>query len=154
MSKQNNWIISLSIVVTTILPCRAEEPSSFSQNDMEKVRKITGFDEYVKNRIEMSYDEAKKKWGERPFDAQKFKTASWKDRAPMAVDLLDRKKIFLGKTLTETKEALGRHDGFFWRDHVPAYIVEDGLNAGKKSWQIVFLAGMDRKIADIRIYQN
>jgi hypothetical protein len=130
------------------------EPNAFTQEEIKKVKEITGFDNYVKKRIEMPYDEAKKRWGEKSFDAQKFGAASAQDRAPMAVDLLNHKSIFLGKMLSELKSVLGRHDGFFWRDHIPAYLVEDGRNNGKKSWQIVFLAGMDQKIADIRIYQN
>ena len=70
------------------------------------------------------------------------------------MDLLTHKEIYVGKTEQELRKELGKHDGFFWRDSIPAYIIEDGLETGKDSWQIVFFVGMNDKVDDLRIYEN
>ncbi len=123
-------------------------------NDLEKIRKALGWDEYLEKTKQMSFEKAKKRWGQKKFSAESFKKGDWRVRAPLAVDLLASKKILVGMNLQELRKSLGKHDGFFWRDSIPAYIIEDGLETGKDSWQLVFFIGMDDKVHDIRIYEN
>lgn len=125
--------------------------------EIKKINETSGFNRYVQSQNEISYDHAKQKWGEEKFDAVKFKDAPLKQKAAMAVFLLNHRNIFVGKTLKELKQQLGPHDGFFWRDHLPAYLIEDGLSTNTKSWQIVFFVNFmnsEQKIEDLGIYEN
>jgi hypothetical protein len=137
--------------VTSVSSVIAEPLKS---KDIEKVEKALGWDDYVQKTKQLSYEEAKMRWGQKPFSAQVFLQGNWRVRAPLAVDLLSRKGLYIGKSETQLRKELGRHDGFFWRDSIPAYIIEDGLETGKDSWQLVFFINRQNNVSDIRIYQN
>lgn len=111
------------------------------------------FRDYVSKQTYMSPEEAGKRWGRRSFTPQSFKRGDLKVRSQMAADLV-LKKTFIGKPYATVEKELGRHDGFFWQDRIPAYLVEDDLRGGKESWQIVFLFDGDGVVRDILIHKQ
>jgi len=162
---KNYWTLMLLIgsflivgcnqsIVTAKEPSKAKKFEDLKPEEIKKIQKALGWDDYLKSTKQMSLDEAKKRWGQKPFSAEAFQKGNWRVRAPLAVDLLAHKEIYVGKTEQQLRKELGKHDGFFWRDSIPAYIIEDGLETGKDSWQIVFFVGMNDRVDDLRIYEN
>ncbi len=103
--------------------------------------------------VTLSVEEAAKKWGEKPFLAQAFRKGNMKERSSMAVDLINR-KVYLGKTAKEVRADLGRWQGFFFRDDIPAYVLEDPKKKGSPVWQLVFDLDEKRNIRALYIQQN
>lgn len=149
-SKMLFYIFTFSICIGLF----AKEKVNFSDEEIKKINEVSGLDSYLKTQKVMDLKNAEKRWGVKRFNSEKFKKAGWKERAPIAVDILKRSQSFIGIKRIELLKRLGRHDGFFFRDHIPAYIIEDQLDGAKESWQIIFLLGMDQKVAEIRIFQN
>lgn len=101
----------------------------------------------------MSLGEAKKRWGNEAFNAKKFREGDAIARSKMVVSLIETKK-FLGKTVRQVREELGRPDGYFWSDRIPAYFIEEGWKKKTDSWQLVLLPGEDGYIHEVRIHKN
>lgn len=83
--------------------------------EIKKIQKALGWDDYLKNTKQLSLDEAKKRWGQKPFSAEAFQKGNWRIRAALAVDLLAHKEIYVGKTEQQLRKELGKHDGFLER---------------------------------------
>ncbi len=90
---------------------------------VEAIRKQ--FAEYYKSQKFFSVKEAGERYGKSAFNAESFRKGGWKRRSAMAADLVERKTL-VGKTESQVYETLGRPDAFFWDEHIPAYIIEDG----------------------------
>ena len=108
---------------------------------------------YLDEQTFMTLSEAKHKWGARPFTAKAFKEGSTRQRAEMAVKLIERKH-FVGKTRGQVQDELGPFSGRFWSHTVPTYMIEEGWTKGVNSWQLVFLLDDDGKVSEVRIHKN
>lgn len=97
--------------------------------------------------------EVEKKWGRQLFNAEQFKTGSEDMRAKMAASLMKNKSL-PGKTPLEIWTLLGRHDGYYFSDLIPTYIIHDESTKGGETWQIVFLLDRNNKVKDIRVHKN
>lgn len=97
---------------------------------------------------------AEKRWGKAPFNAERFKAGAPEDRSKMVVDLI-KKKYFVGKAPSEVFSALGRSDGHFFSDAIPAYFLNEGWRTNVDTWQVVFLLdGKSEKVSGIIIQKN
>jgi len=97
---------------------------------------------------------AEKRWGSQPFLAERFRTAGPGERARMVVDLV-RKRSFVGKSPSEVFESLGRPDGHFFSDLVPAYLLNEGWKTTEDTWQLVFLLGAKGEtVSEAIIHKN
>ncbi len=102
----------------------------------------------------MSLTNAEKRWGKAPFDGERFKAGTPEDRSKMAVDLI-KKKYFVGKAPAEVFSALGRADGHFFSDAIPAYLLNEGWRTNMDTWQVVFLLnGKTEKVSEVIIQKN
>lgn len=101
----------------------------------------------------ISLTQAEKKWGIAPFDAQKFKTLSSNERAKMAVTIIKNKSL-IGKTRAEVRDFLGDHDGFYFTDMFPAYIISEETKPDGETWQMVCLLDKNGKVKDVIIHKN
>ena len=102
----------------------------------------------------MTTTEVCKKWGEKEFDAKAFKNATPDLRASMTCSLLKNQKPFIGKDISEIREILGDHDGYYFSDMYPAYLIQVGKNHTEESWQIVFMIDKDDDIKEIVVHKN
>jgi len=101
----------------------------------------------------LSVQKVEKRWGNKPFDPARFKTGDMTTRASMAASIL-KDKSFIGKTNEEIWALLGRHDGYYFSDLIPTYLIEDNSLKGGDSWQIVFFIDMEYKVKSIRVHKN
>ena len=101
----------------------------------------------------LSLEEAKKKWGQKPFSVEAFKVGTAKERAPMVYDLI-KSKTFVGKTAGEVKSLLGPTSGYFWSERIPTYFVDEGWAEKKDSWQLVFLTDENGRVKEVRVHKN
>ena len=99
-----------------------------------------------------------KRWGQQALDVETFKQASkkfdHKARAKMACSLLKNKKKYIGKHRSQIRQLFGEHDGFYFTDRYPAYMIEQADVKNKKSWQILFFIGSGGKITDVAVHKN
>jgi hypothetical protein len=86
----------------------------------------------------MTLQEVQKRWSQKRFSPEVFKSTSTKERASMAYDLI-RSKAMIGKTAAEVRSMLGQTSGYFWSDQIPTYFIEEGWKQKQDSWQLVFL---------------
>lgn len=103
--------------------------------------------------IFLSVKEAEKKWESRSFNAEAFKKSNISVRASMAASIIKEKSL-LGKTNVEIWKLLGRHDGYYFSDLIPAYVIEDNSMQGGDVWQIVFFLNRSDRVKTIRIHKN
>lgn len=101
----------------------------------------------------LSLEQAEKRWGRSVFSEENFKNGSPEIKAKMAVEIVE-KKIFVGSTIQEVETALGRHDGHYKNDFIPAYALNEGWKKNEDTWQLVFLPNSDRQIKDVFIHKN
>jgi len=94
------------------------------------------------------------RWGDQKFNIEKFKNGSELERAKMACDLLKNQSQFKGFDLLKLRATLGSHDGFYFTDMFPAYMIYSGSSASEESWQIVFLLNRDKKVDEIVVHKN
>lgn len=94
------------------------------------------------------------RWGEQSFEANKFKSANETDRAQMACSILKSVKTFVGKDRSDIRKELGDHDGFYFSDMFPAYMIETAKERGQDSWQIVFMLNNKQKVSEIIVHKN
>lgn len=97
------------------------------------------------------------KWGDFPMDLEKFKLATndRSIRAKMACSFLKKQDRFIGKNRTEMWEILGKHDGFYFSEMYPAYIINNSeKNKNVDIWQILFLMDINRNISEVVVHKN
>lgn len=99
-------------------------------------------------------DEVCAKWGDKKFNIEKFKSGTEPERAQMACDLLKNQNQFKGFDLLKLRATLGSHDGFYFTDIFPAYMIHSGASKSEESWQIVFLLNNDKKVDEIVVHKN
>lgn len=102
----------------------------------------------------LSVEKTEKRWGSAVLDTSEFKNGKPEQRAKMSVSLIKNKKDWVGKPIEEIRKILGRPDGFYFTDTIPAYLIEVGKDKTQESWQIVFLPDRDFKVADLIIHRN
>ena len=98
-----------------------------------------------------------KKWGNAPLDLEKFKAAKndRSVRAKMACSFVKNQKKFVGKNRTEIWEMLGRHDGFYFSEMTPAYIINNSAkDKNMDTWQILFMMDRNRDITEVVVHKN
>jgi len=93
-------------------------------------------------------------WGEQKFEIEKFKLGTESERAKMACDLLKNQKQFKGFNLLKLRATLGSHDGFYFTDMFPAYMIHSGSSKNEDSWQIVFLLDINKAVDEVVVHKN
>jgi hypothetical protein len=102
----------------------------------------------------MSVEKAEARWGKHSFDEKKFKEGDLPTRSKMAASLVRHKHKWIGKSLVDVRAKLGAHDGFYFNDTVPAYLITRASKADEESWQVVFLPDIEYKVKEIIIELN
>lgn len=102
----------------------------------------------------MTVEKAEARWGREDFDTARFKSGGIKTRSKMASSIVRNKRNWIGKRLTDVRKELGSHDGFYFTDTVPAYLISWGEKPEDEIWQIVFLPDTDYLVKDIIIELN
>ena len=102
----------------------------------------------------LSPTQAEARWGKGEFITDRFKSGKPDERAKMAVSLVKEKKLWIGKEVKEVRQKLGSHDGYYFTDWIPAYLIQVGKSQKEETWQIVFLPDNDYKVKDIIIHRN
>ncbi len=102
----------------------------------------------------MATSEVCKKWGEKPFEATLFKSGNTETRASMACSLLKNPKPMLGKDILEIRGLLGDHDGYYFSDMYPAYLIQIGKNHSEESWQVVFMIDKNEDVKGVVVHKN
>lgn len=102
----------------------------------------------------MSTSDVKKKWGTLQFEEKKFQKGDSALRAQMTYSILQNSKQYLGKSVVDIRKALGPHDGFYYKDVFPAYLIHIGKNKKEETWQIVFELDSKRNVIDIFVHKN
>lgn len=108
---------------------------------------------YEKGQEYMSLADAQKRWPQKPFSVDGFKKGSPRDRASMVVDLI-KGGGFIGKAAQDVRNVLGDYTGYFFSDRIPAYLIEEGWQTKRDTWQVVFLLNLEGKIKEVRIHKN
>lgn len=98
--------------------------------------------------------DAEKRWGNREFVLEEFKSGGVSIRGKMTASLIRNKKNWIGKSRSEIRAFFGPHDGFYFTDTIPAYIVDGGEDNSKETWQVVFLSDKNYKVEDLIIHKN
>jgi hypothetical protein len=102
----------------------------------------------------MDIKDAQQRWGSGAFDAEKFRKGDEKTRASMAVDLI-KSRLYIGKDFPTVEKELGRGDGYFESNSVPAYMIEEKKKPAPEAWQIVFLPDKTgNHVGDTKIHKN
>ena len=86
----------------------------------------------------MKLSEAEKKWGNRSFDAKKFKSGSVRLKAQMTHSLV-KNKNYVGVSIKKVFSDLGPSTGYFFSESIPAYVIQSGGQRIRDVWQIIFL---------------
>lgn len=102
----------------------------------------------------MKSEKVCQKWGSTEFDVNKFKTGNENLRASMSCSLLKKESDYIGKDRSEIRQLFGDHDGFYFSDMFPAYMIQSGQNSSEDSWQVVFLLDRNEKVSDIIVHKN
>ncbi len=63
-------------------------------------------------------------------------------------------KSLIGKSANFIETTFVRHDGFYFIDTYPAYIIQEGKNRTEETWQIVFKIGKGYKVREIIMHKN
>ncbi|MDE0152098.1 MAG: hypothetical protein OXK80_06375 [Bdellovibrionales bacterium] len=104
----------------------------------------------------MSVEGVCEKWGETPFDLSKFKESGSNEfiRAKMACSLLKNQNKYYGIERHKIREIFGAYSGHYFKDVIPAYLIESAKTKDQDTWQIVFLSDKNYKIARIIVHKN
>lgn len=51
-------------------------------------------------------------------------------------------------------QVFGVYSGHYFKDVIPAYLIESAKNTDQDTWQIVFLSDKNYKIAKIIVHKN
>lgn len=119
----------------------------------QQLIKAMGWEKALQRKKSLTLEEAEKKWGVREFSKDVFKKGPSRERAQMAIDIVKSKK-FINEKKEVLVDSLGRHDGFFYDDRVPAYVLEEPENTSEIIWQLVFLTDWKGNITDYRFLEN
>jgi len=107
------------------------------------------------NEIFLSYEQAKKKWGEESLNFELFKQAPMSKRGKYAAAILRNQKQWQGKSKREIVEALGKTSGHYWSERFPTFILETGLGALQlNTWQLVFFVDSSEKVTAVKVQLN
>jgi hypothetical protein len=102
----------------------------------------------------MSVQEAEKRWGQKTFDANEFRSMPAEKRAPMAVDIVKR-QLFVGQERSKVRQQLGSPDGYFFSDSIYAYKLDKFKEGMKEAWDIVFIPDQDfKKVKEVKIHKR
>lgn len=101
----------------------------------------------------MSSREVMKKWGSDTLNMAKFKDGSADIKAKMAYSIMTDKSL-IGKSFDYIRENFGAHDGYYFIDTYPAYIIQEGKNHSEETWQIVFKMDNHYKVKSIIVHKN
>lgn len=102
----------------------------------------------------LSAAEAEQRWGKQEFSIADFKASQVGQRSKMTATLIRRKKEWIGKPISEVEKQLGKYDGYYFTDWIPAYIINVRKDEKDDLWQIVFLPDTEEKVKDIIIHKN
>lgn len=104
----------------------------------------------------MNVEEVCEKWGETPFDLSKFKESRANEsvRAKMTCSLLKNQQEYYGIERYKIREIFGAYSGHYFKDVIPAYLIESAKTKDQDTWQIVFLSDKNYKIAKIIVHKN
>jgi len=102
----------------------------------------------------LSAKEAISHWGHEEFSNAKFRDADVNGRAKMAAALIENKKAWIGRPLDDVHKQLGPHDGFYFTDTIPAYLVQTAKSEKEETWQVVFLPDRKDQIKDVIIHRQ
>ena len=102
----------------------------------------------------MSASAAETKWGKADFNSQIFKSATSGERAKMASAMVRQKNLWIGKSIKDIREELGTHDGYYFTDSIPAYLIQETETRDGEAWQVVFIPDNRYKIKDLIIHRN
>ncbi len=111
---------------------------------------------YLRPMEYMSLKKVCRRWGDRPFDEAKFKTAveNRTIRAKMTCSLLKNQKMYIGLDSLEIRERLGDYSGYFFSESFPAYIINEATEEDRNVWQILFFVDEDHKVSKIVVHKN
>ncbi len=103
----------------------------------------------------MSASDAEKKWGRVSFDAENFKShVDLTKRAPMAVDLIKKKK-YVGQPMKQVREDLGTPDSYFFSDTIYAYKIMPFPGENTENWHLVFIPDENlEKVKEVKIHKK
>ncbi len=101
----------------------------------------------------MRPNQVKEKWGTEKLDLKKFKSADFSLKSKMAYAIMTNKDL-IGKSYEYIEENFGTHDGFYFIDTYPAYIIQDGKTHAEETWQLVFRMDNHYKVRDIIMHKN
>ena len=104
----------------------------------------------------MSIEEVCRRWGTTPLDLKKFKASEDNElvRAKMTCSLLKNQTEYYGIDQYKIREVFGPQTGYYFRDSIPAYIIETAQTEDEDTWQIVFLSDKDYRIGKIIVHKN
>ncbi len=102
----------------------------------------------------MTVEKAEKRWGGEGFDASRFKNGGLTERSKMASSLLRNKNRWIGRPIEDIRKELGNHDGYYFTDTIPAYLITWAEKSNDEIWQIVFLPDGNYLVKDVIIEQN
>lgn len=102
----------------------------------------------------MTSSDVKKKWGSQDFDESGFKNGDMNQRSKMAYSILKNSKQYVGKSVGDIRKNLGPHDGFYYKDVFPSYLIQVGKSKTEETWQIVFELDGNRNVSDIFVHKN
>ena len=104
----------------------------------------------------MSVDKVCKRWGEKPFNLQQFKSAGNNEslRAGMACSLLKNQQKYLGLESHKIRALFGDYSGFYFSDIYPTYFIDRAKTMEEDTWQLVFLIDRQRKTSQIVVHKN
>ena len=102
----------------------------------------------------LTSSQSEARWGKEEFNIERFKKGDPSERAKMSASLVKNKKLWVGKKIKEIREQFGSHDGFYFTDWIPAYLIQVGRSQKEETWQVVFLPDNEYNVKDIVIHKN
>lgn len=104
----------------------------------------------------LTAEEARKRWGTEPFSAERFRTATPADRAPLIWSLLKgpEGKAFFRGSLEEIQNQLGAPDGHFHNRILPAYRIRSPVADGSLEWNLAFATNDNGRVRDAMVWRE
>lgn len=113
------------------------------------ITSLACYSEYS-NPLDLKY--AEKIFGKKKLNIKEFSEGNYKIRSSMAVDII-LSKYYIGKLLSDVKKELGKHDGYFQNDAIPAYLLSS--KDSNPIWQLVFIPDEKwEKVKKVEIQKN
>ncbi len=101
----------------------------------------------------LNFNDAKKKWGQKSFDPEKFKALSENTKGAMATDAL-KKKYYVGENMLTVRKKMGTPDSYFFSDTIYAYKITEP-DEGKESWHLIFIPDENlEKVKEVKIHKK